>query len=193
MAVFVIVSVIRGLRQSSGPAGQRPAAGTGDGEEQRRVREIQERIRQKIAERRGGQPAQSDEAASSRNELPPPLPRQVEPAPQHPFGEPMKRMLQDLERKLQPPPSPAPVPPSNRAELERQFRLADELRVADDLRLQVARRAAHQAIEKAKAAETPTALLTATRQRLLSDLRDSQSLRRALMLREVLGPPVALR
>lgn len=193
-AAFVIVSVIKGLRQSSRPGEGRPATETGEGEEQRRVREIQERIRRKIAERRGGHPSSEREPAALGNELPPPLRPQRAPAPLHPFGETVKRTLQELERKLQPPPArPVPTPTANRVELERQYRLAEELRVADDVRLQVARRAAHQANAKAEAAETPTALLTATRQRLLSDLRDPNSLRRVILLREVLGPPVALR
>ncbi len=192
--VFVLVSVIKGFRQSGRSGEQRPVELPGDIEEQRRVREIQETIRRKIAERRGGTEARPEEA-NAPAEVVPPLhqPRPVSPpARPHPFEEFPRHVLVERE------PLPSRVEPprlaqSNRAELERQVRLADELRSVEETRLQLARRAAHRATEKSEAAQAHGALLTASRERLLLDLGDRHSLRRAWVLREVLGPPVALR
>lgn len=55
------------------------------------------------------------------------------------------------------------------------------------------RHAAALATEKKTAAESETGVLTAARGSLLADLREPGSLRRAWVLREVLGAPVALR
>lgn len=195
--VFVLVSVIKGFRQSGRSGEQGPVELPGDIEEHRRVREIQETIRRKIAERRGGTEARPEESTAP-GDVPPPLhqphqPRPISaPARPHPFGESPRHVLVERE------PLPSRVEPprvvqSNRAELERQERLADELRSIEATRLQLARRAAHQATEKSEAAQAHGALLTASRERLLLDLGDRHSLRRALVLREVLGPPVALR
>lgn len=193
--VFVLISVIKGFRQSGRTGEQRPVELPGDIEEQRRVREIQDTIRRKIAERRGGTDARPQEATTPPADVPPPLhqPRPVSaPARPHPFGEPARPVLverEPLPSRLEPP----RLVPSNRAELERQERLADELRSVEETRVQLARRAAHHATEKSEAAQAHGALLTASRERLLLDLGDRHSLRRAMVLREVLGPPLALR
>ena len=115
-----------------------------------------------------------------------------------PLPEPLRRMLEQLEKKVQPPPpvpaAPPPVSVERRhAEIERQQRLADELQAVESARLVVARRATHVAEAKAEASRTEDALRTAARRRLDVDLRDPESLRRAFVLREVLGPPVSLR
>jgi hypothetical protein len=57
----------------------------------------------------------------------------------------------------------------------------------------VQRRAEHRAADRAAEAESEPALRVAARDHVLADLADPQSLRRAFVLREVLGPPVGLR
>jgi len=79
------------------------------------------------------------------------------------------------------------------AELERQQRLADDLRAVDQARLVTERRAAHTAQEKKTEAESESTLRSVAREELLTDLADAHSLRRAFVLREVLGTPVGLR
>ena len=56
-----------------------------------------------------------------------------------------------------------------------------------------ARRAAHLAAEQSAAAQTTSALRRDARDELLADLRQPASVRRAFLLREVLGTPAGLR
>jgi hypothetical protein len=49
------------------------------------------------------------------------------------------------------------------------------------------------ASEKTAETNSSAGVRTAARDRTLGDLRDPQALRRAFVLREVLGPPVGLR
>jgi hypothetical protein len=203
VVIFVLIfisQIVRGVlraRRENPP----PAAKPDELEEQRRTREIQEQIRRRIAERRGGRAAAE----------PPPLAR-TEPAPApagpiettqmpEPFGGPLRRMLQELEREVSPPPPPAPPPPrlepvvveSRSAENERQQRLADELRAVNEARVLAQRRATKLADAKSAAAQSEAGLRTAVRGKVLEDLQDPASLRRAFVLREVLGTPVGLR
>ena len=194
--LFVIISVVRGIRnarETSQPGGGH-TTGSEETDEQRRVREIQERIRRKIAERRGGHAPEA--AAPHGHAQPPPvMPRREAEFPERGevFRGPLQRALEEIERKLQPAAPPPVMAHANRAELERQAQLAEEMRLLEQARAQAARRAAHLAADQAEAARTTTALRTATRGELLHDLRDPHSLRRAIVLREVLGPPVGLR
>jgi hypothetical protein len=114
------------------------------------------------------------------------------------FGGPLGRMLEELQRKAQqhiPPPAPPPVLIDRRhaGELERQQRIADELKAVEEARQVIRRREAHVAADKLEVAESEPALRSDARRRLLSDLSDAQSLRRAFVLREVLGTPLGLR
>lgn len=182
--VFVIYSIFKSLKKPDANTGRQPPARGGETEDeaQRRVREIQERIRRKIAERQG--------APTMRTETPPPL-VEAPPAPRS-FGETLKRTMQELEQKLQTPPEPVLVSHADRDEIERQARLGEELREAEEARQDRARRVAHHAAEQLEAEQRQVALM-ASRQKLLTDLRTPENLRRAIVLREVLGPPVALR
>jgi hypothetical protein len=147
-----------------------------------RVRQIQEEIRRKIAERRG-------------QVAPPPIPI--------PEREQPVRQSQPPERE----PAPAPVRERERevitayddtAALERQRRLAEQLE-----ELESRRREARMAAQAASAgagsrAEGDFALAKeispgAGSRSLTAELRDPKALRRAMVLREVLGGPVALR
>jgi hypothetical protein len=159
--------------------------------EERRTREIQEQIRRRIAERRGETVA------------PPPLmPEAAEPPVARPqttqlpelFGGPLGRMLEDLQKRAQPAPPPPPVVVETRnAEFERQQQLADQIQALEQQRALVQRRASQLAAEKRADSQKEGALLSASRGLVLGDLRDPQSLKRAIVMREVLGPPVALR
>ena len=119
------------------------------GDDEHRTREIQERIRRQIAERRGGQsPAATPPQA--REVQPPPLARAETTQLPEPFGGPLGRMLEELQKRAQPQPEPATPPPvisvrANTAELERQAQLAGELRALEISRSDAKRRAAHLA------------------------------------------------
>ena len=202
--VIFLVQTIRGLmqarRQTPPPASKPDAL-----DEEHRVQEIQEQIRRRIAERRGEAPPPVVAPE------PPPLARReapVAPGPEttrmpEPFEDPLRRMVREFERALNPEPEPAPAPaappvaaatlaevPDRRtAELERQRRLAEELRQLEAERVEAKRRAARESVEAAAA----TASARAHRGGLAEELRDAASARRAIILREVLGTPVGLR
>lgn len=198
LVIFLVIflsQVVRGILRAR-KAKEDHAAGYDETAEGRRVREIQQRIRRQVAERRG-------QTASE----PPPLEREMgEPPVARPettqlpevFGGPLGRMLEDLQKRVQPQPERMPPPVvyaevRNTAEMERQERLTEELRVLEEQRMLVQRRAAYVAAEKTAETNSSAGVQTAARIRTLVDLRDPQALRRAFVLREVLGPPVGLR
>ena len=169
--IFIVVSIVRLIRQAR--ENETPAPPAGDLEQDRREREVREKIRRRIRERQGGAP--------TAPETPPPV-----------FTQPSEPVtLPTPARVSTPPPELKPI--SVAAEMERQQRLADELRSLKEAKVIAARRAAHQAAEKSAAAQTPDALRRGARDELLSDLREPSSLRRAVVLREVLGTPAGLR
>ena len=147
-----------------------------------RVRQIQEEIRRKIAERRG-------------QVAPPPIPI--------PEREQPVRQSQPPERE----PAPAPVRERERevitayddtAALERQRRLAEQLEELESRRREA--RLAAQAASAGAGSRTEGAFALAKEvspgaglRSLAVELRDPKALRRAMVLREVLGGPVALR
>lgn len=167
-----------------------------DAAEARRVRDVQEQIRRRIAERRAGGEAMPHPASTGEQRLERPAPR-PETTQMPEFGGPLGRMLEELQKRAQPPP-PAPPPPvvaaHNTAELQRQQRLADEIKALEESRMAAQRRAAAIAVEESAAVATAgAAKRSAAREHLLEDLSDTTSLRRAIVLREVLGAPVGLR
>jgi hypothetical protein len=188
-----IAQIIRGLMNAR-KAGAEHETQRDEVAEARRVREIQEQIRRQIAERRGsGQPV---EIPPARPEMePPPLARPETTQMPQPLGGPLARMLEELQKRAQPAPSAPPVmlEPQRNAELERQQKLADELRSLEETRVRLQRRAASLAADKGAMAQTGPEERVAGRDRLLGDLRDFQGLRRAFLTREILGPPVGLR
>jgi hypothetical protein len=131
-----------------------------------RTRRVQEEIRRKIAERRGTVAPPASAARETTRE--PPVV----------YGEP--------------PPEPVWTV-SNAAVLERQQQLADQMRALELARVAEQRRAVNVAATLKTAAESETGMLAASRDGLLADLRDPASLRRAFVLREILGAPVGLR
>ena len=79
------------------------------------------------------------------------------------------------------------------AGLERQQQLAEQMRMLEEKRTLVQRRAVEIAAGQKRDAESETGVRASARGELLADLRETSSLRRAFVLREVLGAPVALR
>jgi hypothetical protein len=169
---------------------RRPIA-SHDPDEVRRVEEIQDEIRRKIAERRGGAALSGDATAESRS-APPPVPRRAPPG--DPFAGPTRRIFEELERRLQP---PAPEPPDLRkaqaAEVARQEQLAEQMRALESARFAAEQRARETSAALRREAQSQEKRLTAARNTLLADLKDPAGLRRAMILREVLGTPVGLR
>jgi hypothetical protein len=159
-----------------------------DAELAERTRKIREEIQRKIAERRGQTiapaAAEPDRPRLRREDrspeaTPPPAVLELPPI--------FRRMLA---------PQAAPVPPplpaqSNAAaaELARQAALAEQLRQVEAQPTGDERRAAFASA----IADKEQAALVAGRAALLDDLHSPDALRRAFILREVLGPPVALR
>lgn len=182
--VFIVFSVMRAIKRAREQSAEHEA-GESESDEQRRVREIQQRIRRIAAERRGQAapaPVESDE--------PPVI---VSPPLTEPL-DPFRRVLAELERRVQPAPVATPLALEvNAAEVARQERLAEEMRVLEEAQALARRRAAQLAAAAQENAASEAGRLTSGRQRLLQDLSDPESLRRAFVLREVLGPPVALR
>ena len=188
--VFVAISMIRAIRKAmqltkeGGPAPD-------ETEDQKNLRRIQEGIRRKIAERRAGAtPGQPPPFGEHRPELetrpavPPPLPTL------DPFGGPAARRPGEGERRVLPPVTPAL---SEGALLARQEQLAEQMRVLEESRLLARRRAAEIAATQQAESVSEAGVLATARERVLADLREPPTLRRALVLREVLGAPVALR
>jgi hypothetical protein len=170
--------------ESSGSRSLVPARDAGADDEQ--TRRVQEEIRRKIAERRGANPPPSVASAPAERPLTPPV-----MAPR-PVAQEMARGLRErLEAKL------AEVRARTEAAArDRQREYEEQEKALEAERLATQRRAAEIAAQ-AQAAPKPEPSAEAGMAglpRLWPDaLRDRQSLRRAMVLREVLGPPVGLR
>lgn len=183
---FIVFSVVRAIKRARDQSAEHEAGDT-DSDEQRRVREIQQRMRRIVAERRGQtapSPVESDEPPVVA------IPPLTEPL------DPFRRVLAELERHTQPVPAPVAPPLAlavNAAELARQEQLAEGMRVLEEAQMFARRRAAQLTAATKDTAASEAGQLASGRQQLLQDLSDPASLRRAFVLREVLGPPVALR
>ncbi len=203
VVIFVLIFVFqiaRGLMRSRDEAPAEEAKPDAL-EEQRRVQEIQRQIQRRIIERRGGSPESESPPLVQPERVPAPRPETTRMP--EPFGGPLRRVFEELQRQAQPPPPPpaprpapvvmAPVGESRQFELERQTRLADEMRGLQESQMYADRRVARAAAGKVAAAGSETGQRKAARGRLFDDLYDPQSVQRAVVLREVLGPPVGLR
>ena len=193
VVIFMIVQFVRAMlkanKQQSEHEGRQDET-----EEQKRMREIQERIRRKIAERRGGVAPPALPPASFAPEQPRPRPTVMAPAPTagplDPFGGPVHREV--IRRVFAPPsPPPLPTPAMDSAALARQEQLAEQLQDLEAQRLATERRVEQLAVESALV----TAAYASPKARVawLADLRSADNLRRAIVLRELIGPPVGLR
>lgn len=195
IVVAVVAAVVyfltRGKRAEDDPDGPVPPQ-MADAERERaeRTRRIQEEIRRKIVERRGGTGEDMTQETSVPAE--PPVMRPAEVRPVDPFGGPMRRVVREieegLERRRQGEVDSAAQ--ARAAEIERQTRLGEQLRALQVQREAEERKAAEiTAMRIRQAAAMLPAKATASR----PWLKEPSELRRAIVMREVLGPPVALR
>lgn len=136
-------------------------------EEAERARRIREEIRRKIAERVGG-----DVTAPRPVAGPPPVIRQLEVNPPRLDPEPPRQPMIDS------------------ALLEQQRRLQEQLEEAVRAK-QRAQEIRREVPTKRRTASTAVPALAG--RGIRADLQNRESLRRAVVLREVLGPPVGLR
>lgn len=167
--IFVAVSIARNVLKVAKKMNEQPPGGNSadsDPDLAERTRRIQAEIRRKIAERRG-------------MPVPPP-----EPEPQ----------IEVVEPAVPPPFLVVEGDPAEHAAiLERQRQLSDQMRALEGARVAEQRRAAHLMAAETAAARSAEGQLLRARDELLADVRDPAGLRRAIVLREVLGPPVGLR
>lgn len=184
--IYSIVKAVRGAQRQS----EEHTASHDESAEQRRVREIQERIRRIAAERRGEAPS----GGSPPPLRPEPASRTAGPVPPlEPFGGPLRRVVVELERRVQAPVPPPPAIHAAAAEAERQEQLEMAMRQIEESKILADRRAAKLDARQRADAGSEAGQRVAAREQLLRDLAGRESLRRAFVLREVLGTPVGLR
>jgi len=152
-----------------------------------RTRKIREEIQRKIAERRG----QLSQPPVLQQAQPRPAPIQRSPEATTPPMSPVNTLLEALKSKLEPvqPPSRRIAAERTAEENERQMSLLERLKEAELMKTTSQRRVAFEA----SLVDKESVALQQARAVLLDDLRSPQALRRAFVLREMLGPPVALR
>src|SRR5215207_3272005 len=105
LVVFLVIfvsQIVRALLRSRRARAEHEA-GRDDSAEARRVREIQEQIRRRVADRRGEELPPAMAPLSGEVEAPP-WPRADTTQMPEPFGGPLGRMLEELQRRTQPQP-----------------------------------------------------------------------------------------
>ena len=186
----VIARVLMKRNQADAAEGAKPPAKEyefEDPELAERTRKIREEIQRKIAERRGQQ---------TQSQALPPVQARPSPVERSPnTNQPPATLSEVVREVLQP--RPEPMAPAARRimavnvaeESERQRTLMEKLKEAELMKASTLRR---QAFEASTADKEPAALQE-SRAGVLEDLRNPQALRRAFILREVIGPPVGMR
>jgi hypothetical protein len=164
---------------------------TSDGEgQEERTRRLQEEIRRKIAQRRGLDPDSADSRESVPPLMvPPPIP------PIDPFGGPASKIMRRIEEAASQR-EPQVQPAAERArmiEAERRARLAEELEELGRVRAENERRVAALAAETERRTPARAPVVGVTSRGLRNALRRPDEVRRAVLMREILGPPVSLR
>ncbi len=175
--LFLIAVAVVAILQKLKTAGRREPGGAPPGmdpDQAERTRRIQEEIRRRIMERRGVPP------------VPPPEEESAEAPPSFPEAPPMIEEVRPFV--VPPPPESAPVALADAPAVA-------EVRSASDLEEQLTRQmqelvAARRANAPALLAEVPAR--TPAPARVLG-LRQAETLRQAVLWREILGPPVGLR
>ena len=170
--------------------GAGPTGPEGDSGEAERTRRVQEEIRRKIAERRAGAPPVLPSSRYGREPAPPVVaPRPVAPAPA-PWADLFERSGEPL----------AEEPPTRDKVLEdvlaRQRGLGEKMRQLDSASSAASAEAGGYSPGGAAAMRAqlePAMPVFPPASPWLSDLRERQGARRAIVLREILGPPVGLR
>jgi hypothetical protein len=169
LVAIAVTAILQRLKKAhEGEEAPRTAPATpGDDE---RTRRIQEEIRRRIMERRGLAPA----APQSGDDREGPRP--------FPAAPPMIEEVRPV--RVEAPPVVAAADAKIAAELKRQQEIVERIR-----QLETAKRSRVAAV-------SPGSVSTAVAEpadRSLPDLQSRSGLRRAIMLREILGPPVGLR
>ena len=141
-----------------------------------RTRRIREEIQRKIEQRARGYPMEQPKALRPEPAAAPPLVRQVvvTRAPEPPVLSRAATARLETERTAE--------------ILEQQAALMQKLRAAEELKAAAIKRTEFEAGLSTNETDNATA-----RGELRDEIRDPAALRRAFILREVLGPPVALR
>jgi hypothetical protein len=189
IVVFVAIGVANMLAKAKKAGAQQrpaqPARSSVDPDTAERTRRVQEEIRRKIAERSGRLPASPPPMDSSPSAGPPArnifqeLARQMAEA----------KRIAEMQQRAQ---AAAEAQAQQRMEDEQKSReLAEARQLAEAQRtLQMEQQAV--AVDYSSGADQKMATASA-RDKLLADLREPGSLRRAWVLREILGEPVGLR
>lgn len=170
---------------------------TMDADEAERTRRLQEEMRLKREQRTGSSPALP---ADTLGVPPLPAPARREAAPPPVYRDPMAELMRELARKMTQPanqPEPAAqVPAAYAAEqeaLERQRQLDEQYRALEERRTSLRKEtAAFREESNAAQPATGTAGLSSG-SFWLAELRNPSQVRRAIVLNEVLGKPLALR
>lgn len=164
----------------------------GSDEQAERTRRIQEEILRKRAARRSAPEAEDPQA---HRPTIPPLVRPSQIPPIDTFGGPGRQIFRKLERAANESTRPQVDEARVRAqadEITRQARLAEQLRELERARREQERRAAD--IKAATLVRPALARATSLPSPSARDaLRNRGELRRAMILREIVGPPVGLR
>ena len=162
--------------EERGPeAEQFPTRVDGELADEERARRIRDEIRRKIAERSGGLPIPPPAEAE-----PPPLyRREPEPPPVRPRPQPMPVEPQVAARQEEDP---------WKSVWAQQQKLQEQMKALND-----ARRKAKEFVNPQTAAVAPRSVPLVRGASLREELGDRDRLRRAIILREVIGPPVGLR
>ncbi len=191
-----------GQSDETGPVAPRSRMeGEEDPEAAERTRRIQEEIRRKIAERHGRTVVAEErrEPETARAEPPPLLPPTRVP-PVDPFGGSMRKILRKIEEAAEQRRESVPesFEPAESAVLRRQRELEEQLRAAEAQRAEARRRAQEITAREIGAPGVQKAAWASASVRtggagVREELKDPRALRRAFVLREVLGPPVGLR
>jgi hypothetical protein len=150
-----------------------------DPEQAERTRRIREDIQRKIAQRnRGGDAPTAPTESREPTGMPelPPIFREIL-MPEVPRPAPARAAVSHLESQRM-----AEI-------LEQQAALTEQLKQAKEMKALAQRRRDYEEVTSDKT----VAAVTAQTGALKDDLRNPAALRRAFVLREVLGPPVALR
>ncbi len=162
-------------------------------EQAEHTRRIQEEIRRKIAERQGG-------GAAPHAPMPPPLSPPLSPPPMPPAAPVFRREEPErgwLDREVEE--RRAAAERESEAVLERQRGLAAQLAALQSRKDETTRAASSVWAASPVMAPSVASLGQGASARvrddvgLLSELRNTRSLRRAIILREVLGTPVGLK
>ena len=181
------------------PENRPKQASFGETDDAERTRRIQEEIRRKIAERR------SESGPSSAPQPPPltiPAPVRREAAPPPVFQDPAQEMMKELQRRFVPvPETSAPAePPAESAQaageretLTQQRELEEKLQALEAQQRVTQQRVAEIKATDAAATTGREAADQIAADRWLADLRDPQTARHAIVLREIIGTPVGLR